>query len=125
MRKMGFGITDQVTGKTGDGGIDGVIWEDKLGFSAIYLQAKRWESTVPIDAVRSFGGSLEIQKSQKGVMITTSSFPKSAGDYVNQISYKIILIDGRQLAEYMYDYDLGVATENSYAIKKLDKSFFE
>ena len=125
MRKMGYGIADQVTGKTGDGGIDGVILEDKLGFSAIYLQAKRWEATVPIDAVRSFGGSLGIQKSQKGVMITTSGFPKSANDYVKQLNSKIILIDGRKLAEYAYDYDLGVVSENSYTIKRLDESFFE
>ena len=125
MRKMGYGISDKVTGKSGDGGIDGVIWEDKLGFSAIYLQAKRWEATVPIDVVRSFGGSLAIQKSQKGVMITTSSFPKSADDYVKQANYKIKLIDGRKLAEYMYDHDLGVVPEDSYTIKRLDESFFK
>lgn len=124
MRKMGYGIDDQVTGRTGDGGIDGMIREDKLGFSVLYLQAKRWESTVPIDAVRSFGGSLAIQKSQKGVMITTSSFSKSAEDYVKQANYKIILIDGRKLAEYMYEYGLGVIREDSYAIKRVDESFF-
>ena len=125
MRKMGYGIDDQVTGKTGDGGIDGVIWEDEFGFNALYLQAKRWEATVPIDAVRSFGGSLAIQKSQKGVMITTSSFPKSAYDYVKQANYKIILIDGRRLAEYMYKHGLGVVAEDSYTINKVDESFFE
>ena len=78
-------------------------------------------STVPIDAVRSFGGSLGIQKSQKGVMITTSGFPKSANDYVKQLNSKIILIDGRKLAEYAYDYDLGVVSENSYTIKRLER----
>ena len=125
MRKMGYGIGDKVTGKTGDGGIDGEIWEDEFGFSTLYLQAKRWDKPVPIDAVRGFGGSLAIQKSQKGFMITTSSFPKSAYDYVKQINYKIILIDGRRLAEYMYEHDLGVIPEDSYTIKKVDESFFE
>ena len=124
MRKMGYGIDDQVTGKPGDGGIDGVIWEDKLGLSILYLQAKRWKSTVPIDAVRSFGGSLEIQKSQKGVMITTSNFSESAVDYVKQTNHKMVLIDGRKLAEYMYEYDLGVIPEDSYTIKRVDESFF-
>ena len=125
MRKMGYGISDQVIGKTGDGGIDGVILEDEFGFSSIYLQAKRWEATVPIDVVRGFGGSLKIQKSQKGVIITTSSFPKSAYDYVKQVNYTIILIDGRKLAEYMYKHDVGVIQEASYTIKKVDESFFE
>lgn len=125
MRKMGYGIDDRVTGKPGDGGIDGVIREDKLGFGVLYLQAKRWKSTVPIDAVRSFGGSLEIQKSQKGVMITTSSFPESAKDYVKQTNHKIVLIDGLMLAAYMYEYDLGVIPEDSYTIKRVDASFFE
>ena len=125
MRRLGYGIDDQITAKPGDGGIDGVILEDKLGFSAIYLQAKRWKTTVPIDVVRSFGGSLAIQKSQKGVLITTSSFPKSAYDHVKQASYKIVLIDGQMLAEYMYECNLGVVLEDSYDIKKLDESFFE
>ena len=125
MRKMGYGIDDQVTGKTGDGGIDGVIWEDEFRFNALYLQAKRWEAAVPIDAVRSFGGSLAIQKSQKGVIITTSSFPRSAYEYVKQSNYKIILIDGHKLTEYMYKHDLGVIPEDSYTIKKVDASFFE
>ena len=125
MRKVGYGISDQVIGKTGDGGIDGVILEDEFGFSSIYLQAKRWEATVPIDVVRGFGGSLKIQKSQKGVIITTSSFPKSAYDYVKQVNSTIILIDGRKLAEYMYKHDIGVIQEASYTIKKVDESFFE
>lgn len=125
MMKIGYGVSGQVIGKTGDGGVDGVILEDQLGFSSIYLQAKRWEATVPISEVRSFGGSLEIQKYQKGVMITTSSFPKSAYDYVKQTNYKIVLIDGRKLVKYMYEYDLGVVIENSYTIKRLDESFFE
>ena len=125
VRKMGYGIDDQVTGKTGDGGIDGVIWGDKFRFDALYLQAKRWDKPVPIDAVRSFGGSLAIQKSQKGVMITTSSFPKSAYDYVKQANYKIKLIDGHGLTEYMYKHDLGVIPGETYTIKKVDESFFE
>ena len=125
VRKMGYGIDDQVTGKTGDGGIDGVIWGDKFRFDALYLQAKRWDKPVPIDAVRSFGGALAIQKSQKGVMITTSSFPKSAYDYVKQANYKIKLIDGHGLTEYMYKHDLGVIPGETYTIKKVDESFFE
>lgn len=124
MRKMGYGIGDKLTGKTGDGGIDGVIWEDKLGLSSVYLQAKRWKTTVPIGAVRSFGGSLAAEKSPKGVMITTSSFPQTAYEYVKQLNYNIALIDGDRLAEYMYEYNLGVVVEDSYSIKKVDESFF-
>ena len=125
MEKMGYGNMSKVTGKPRDGGIDGVIFEDKLGLNAIYLQAKRWKSTVPIDAVKSFVGTELMQKSKKGVMITTSNFPKTVDSYIKQISVKIVLIDGPKLVEYMYDYNLGVVDENSYAIKRLDESFFE
>ncbi len=125
IRKMDYGIDGQVIGRPGDGGIDGEIREDKLGFSFIYLQAKRWKSPVPIDRVKSFVGSLDGKKSQKGIMITTSSFSKQTYDYVKDIKSKIILIDGSKLVEYMYEYDLGVKVKESYTIKEVDDSFFE
>lgn len=125
IRKMGYGRDGQVIGSPGDGGIDGEIQEDELGFSFIYLQAKRWKSPVPIDHVRSFVGSLDGKKSQRGIMITTSSFSKQTYDYVKDIKSKIVLIDGSKLVEYMYEYDLGVKVKESYTIKEADDSFFE
>jgi len=98
---MGYGGSRKEAGTaiggSGDGGVDGVINEDKLGLDSIYLQAKRWENTVPVKEVRNFAGSLLGKKSQKGVFITTSDFPKSAYEFVSTIAPKIILIDGQKL----------------------------
>ena len=95
--KIGYGgsLADagKAIGKSGDGGIDGIIKEDKLGLDTIYLQAKRWESSIPIKEIRDFAGSLLSKKAKKGIFITTSSFPQSAYEYVSTIDPKIILID--------------------------------
>ncbi len=126
---MGYGgaVDDagQVVGKSGDGGIDGVIAEDPLGLDSIYIQAKRWESTVGRPVVQSFAGSLDGVRAKKGVMITTSNFSADAKEYVSQIEKKIVLIDGKQLAELMFDYGLGVSAVETYQIKKIDQDFFE
>ena len=126
---MGYGgsIIDagQSVGKSGDGGIDGIIKEDKLGLDVIYVQAKRWEGPVGAKEIRNFVGALAGQKANKGVFITTSIFTKDAHAYVQNIQQKVILIDGQALAQYMIDYDIGVSLEKNYQIKRVDHDFFE
>lgn len=126
---MGYGGFDssngQVTQYSGDGGIDGIIKMDKLGLDTIYIQAKRWENTVPVSAVRDFAGSLLSKKARKGVFITTSSFPQSAYDFVRSIDPTIILIDGEQLTRMMIEYNVAVAKSKVYEIKRIDNDYFE
>jgi restriction system protein len=125
---MGYGGTladaGQAIGKTGDGGIDGIIKEDKLGLDVVCIQAKRWEGTIGRPIVQGFAGSMEGIRARKGVLITTSSFSKEATEYVRNIERKIVLLDGRQLAELMIDHDIGVATARTYTIKRLDLDYF-
>jgi restriction system protein len=126
---MGYGGSridaGQAIGKTGDGGIDVIIKEDKLGLDFIYIQAKRWENTVPVKEVRDFAGALLSKKAKKGIFITTSTFPKSAHDFVSSIEHKIILIDGERLAELMIEHNVGLSTVNTYDVKKIDTDYFE
>lgn len=126
---MGYGGSRKeagtAIGKSGDGGIDGIINEDRLGLDSIYIQAKRWENTVPIKEVRDFAGSLLSKKAKKGVFITTSDFPKSAYDFVNSIEPKNILIDGEKLASLMIEHNVGITTKDSYIIKGIDNDYFE
>src|SRR3989338_9440962 len=100
---MGYGgsLQDagQAVGGSGDGGIDGIIKEDKLGLDVIYIQAKRWENNVAIKEIRDFVGSLVGKKATKGIFITTSDFPKDAHDFVQSIQQKVVLINGQQLAQ--------------------------
>lgn len=98
---------------------------DKLGLDTIYIQAKRWENSVPVSAVRDFAGSLLSKKARKGVFITTSSFPKSAYEYVQSIDPTIILIDGDQLTRIMFDYGVAVAKSKTYEVKRIDNDYFE
>jgi restriction system protein len=128
--KMGYGgsLKDagQAVGKTGDGGIDGVIREDKLGLDNIYIQAKRWtDKPVGSPDIDQFAGALSKKKASKGIFITTSNFTKDALSSVKEYSSRIILIDGSQLAEYMIDHGVGVSVESTYEIKKMDSDFFE
>ncbi len=127
--KMGYGGSKveagEVLGKSNDGGIDGLIKEDKLGLDTIYVQAKKWDSMVPIAQVRDFAGALLAKKAKKGIFITTSSFPSSAREFVASIEPRIVLIDGEQLAELMIEYDLGVSVKRTYQIKKLDLDYYE
>jgi restriction system protein len=125
---MGYGGSrrdaGQAVGQSGDGGIDGIIKEDKLGLDVVYIQAKRWEATVGRPVVQTFAGSLAGQKARKGVLITTSQFSQEAKDYVNKIEMKIVLIDGEQLAQFMIDHGIGVTEVASYTIKKADLDYF-
>lgn len=123
LEKMGYGIGTQ-TGKSGDGGIDGMIKQDKLGLDEIYVQAKRWENTVPGKEVRDFAGSLAGKKSKKGIFITTSNFSRDAIEFVKTVDSKIILIDGEKLAQFMFDYNVGFEPGDTYQLKKIDEDFF-
>ena len=125
--KMGYGGTREdagPVGRSGDGGIDGIINEDRLGLDVVYIQAKRWESTVGRPEIHKFVGALEGQRARKGIFITTSDFSKEAREYVQTIESKIILIDGDQLTQFMIDYNVGVSTVNSYEIKQVDSDYF-
>ncbi len=126
--KMGYGGTRKDAGKaigtSGDGGIDGIIKEDKLGLDAIYIQAKRWENTVGRPEIQKFVGALTGQRAKKGLFITTSGFSSDAEDYVSRIDAKVVLIDGETLAQLMIDHNVGVSTVGSYDIKKVDSDYF-
>lgn len=125
---MGYGGTLQdagkAVGKSGDGGIDGIIKEDRLGLDVIYLQAKRWEGNVSRPEIQKFAGALLGNQARKGVFITTSDFTKEAKDYVKSISSTIILITGEELAELMIDYNVGVSIATTYEIKRIDSDYF-
>ena len=125
---MGYGGTwrdaGRVTRPTADGGIDGIINEDKLGLDVIYLQAKKWQNPVSRPEIQKFAGALLGKKASKGVFITTSSFTKSAMQYVKNIESSIILIDGGRLAELMIEHDVGVSVSQVYKIKRIDTDYF-
>ena len=126
---MGYGGSRQdagkAIGKSGDGGIDGTIDEDKLGLDVIYIQAKRWEGTVGRPEIQKFAGALQGRRAKKGVFITTSGFSKDALEYVSMIDSKIILIGGERLASLMADYKVGVSVVGLYEVQKLNSDYFE
>jgi restriction system protein len=126
--KMGYGGTRQdagkAIGKSGDGGIDGIIKEDKLGLDAIYIQAKRWENTVGRPEIQKFVGALTGLRAKKGLFITTSNFSSDSEDYVSRIDAKVVLIDGETLAQLMIEYNVGVSIVNTYEVKKVDSDYF-
>ncbi len=126
---MGYGGSQldaaQVVGKSGDGGIDGVIKEDRLGLDMVYIQAKRYESDIGPSAIREFVGSLGEHKASKGVFITCAGFTSGATEAAAKAHFRIVLIDGDQLAEYMIDNGVGVTDYKTYTVKKLDGDYFE
>ena len=126
---MGYGGSrkdaGQAVGQTGDGGIDGIIKEDRLGLDFVYIQAKRWEGPVGRPVVQGSAGSLEGRRAKRGVLITTSSFTKDAREYVNVIEKRIVLIDGENLAQLMIDYGVGANEVATYIVKKIDLDYFE
>jgi len=126
---MGYGgsVEDagRAVGKSGDGGIDGIIKEDKLGLDVVYVQAKRWSNCVGRPVVQAFAGSLDGVRARKGVLITTSYFSQDALDYVQRIEKRIVLIAGAQLADLMIDHDIGVNVFQTYKVKRLDSDYFE
>ena len=125
---MGYGGTradaGRAIGQSGDGGIDGIIDEDKLGLDSIYIQAKRWEGTVGSPEIQKFVGALQGNRAHKGVFITTSDFSKQAQEYVKNINNKVVLINGFTLARLMIENDVGVSTGTTYKVKKIDSDYF-
>ena len=126
--RMGYGGSrqeaGQAIGQSGDEGIDGIIKEDRLGLDIIYIQAKRWENTVSRPEVQKFAGALQGKRARKGVFITTSSFSGEAIHFAANIETKVILITGTQLADLMIDHGVGVATEATYELKRIDADYF-
>lgn len=127
--KMGYGgsFADAArsVGKSGDGGIDGIIKEDRLGLDAIYIQAKRIQGSVGRPAVQAFVGAITGHRASKGVFLTTGTFTREAEDYVRNLDKTVVLVDGERLAELMIEFNLGVTLEQTYEIKRIDSDFFE
>ncbi len=125
---MGYGGTledaGQALGKSGDGGIDGVIKEDRLGLDSIYIQAKRWEGSVGRPDIQAFAGALMGLNATRGVFITSSDFTEKARQYVKALQTKIVLINGQELADLMIEYGVGVIDEQTYRVKRVDPEYF-
>jgi restriction system protein len=129
LRAMGYGGAGGrglVTPKSRDGGIDGVIYEDKLGLDSVCIQAKRWEGTVGRKTVQEFVGSMDLHRSRKGVILTTGRFSHDALEYVDRIEgKKVVLISGEELAQLMIDHRVGVAPTHKYELVDVSQDFFD
>lgn len=125
---MGYGGSHEdaghAIGGSGDGGIDGIIKEDRLGLDFVYIQAKRWDGAVGRPQIQAFAGSLEGRRAQKGVFITTSTFTQTAREYVNLIGKSIVLVDGAELTDLMLDYGIGVTDVATYKVQRIDPTYF-
>lgn len=125
---MGYGGTredaGQAVGRSGDGGIDGIIKEDRLGLDTVDIQAKKWEGTVGRPEIQKFAGALLGQRARRGVSITTSDFSQAARDYPSRIDSTIVLIDSTTLTRLMIDFDIGVTGVSSYELKRVDSDYF-
>ena len=126
---MGYGGSRaeaaRVTQKSNDGGIDGIINEDRLGLDVIYIQAKRYQNNVGRIDVQNFVGALAGHQANKGIFITTSDYHNNAIEYAKSVSQKLILINGERLAELMIEFNVGVSTEKRIEIKRLDSDYFD
>lgn len=126
---MGYGGVaghGTVTGRVGDGGIDGVIRQDKLGLDVVCIQAKRWEGPVGRPVIQGFVGSMDYIRARKGVIMTTSTFTKDGLEFVDRIEgKKVVLIDGGRLADLMIEHNLGVTTTKTYELKEVSNDFFD
>lgn len=126
--KMGYGGSEmangEVTPKGSDEGIDGIIKEDKLGLDKIYIQAKKWENCVGRPEIQKFVGALQGKRAKKGIFITMSTFTKEALEYAENLDVAVILIDGKKLANYMIENELGVSLKQNYKIFNVDTDYF-
>lgn len=128
--KMGYGRGDpemgQRLGRSGDGGIDGVVNEDALGLDAVYIQAKKNApgNNVGRPSLQAFVGALTGEGATKGVFVTTSDFTRDARDYLNKIQHRIVLVNGRQLADLMIRYQVGARAEQTYVVSEIDENYF-
>jgi restriction system protein len=128
--KMGYGGSRRdaarAVGGSGDEGIDGIIDEDRLGLDTIYIQAKKWkeDSVVGRPEIQKFVGALQGQRAKKGIFITTTRFTEDAKNYASNIDIKVVLINGKRLANLMIDHNVGVSERTTYEIKSLDSDYF-
>jgi restriction system protein len=128
---MGYGGSvngaGRAIGRSGDDGVDGVIDQDSLGLDRVYIQAKRYAAgnNISSGAIRDFFGSLDKHRAAKGLFVTTSAFSSSARETAKQLSKRIVLIDGEQLARLMIRHNVGCKVEDTLYIKKIDEDFFE
>lgn len=122
---MGYGRF-KATPSSGDEGVDGIVYQDKLGLDRIFFQAKRYgeENSVTARDVRDFVGTLDLHGVNKGIFITTSRFPRNTKDILKKTPKNIILLDGPKLAKLMIEHDVGVSTQKTYKIKRMDTDFF-
>ncbi len=127
LKAMGYGTSLQVTPYVHDDGVDGIIFEDKLGLGRIYVQAKRYDvgNNVGKPAVQQFSGALDEQHSTKGIFITTSDYSREARSYVKTLPKSIVLVNGEELAKYMIEYNVGVSVRKAYEVKRIDIDYFE
>lgn len=126
--KLGYGGpfgTGLTLGRSGDRGVDGVIHQDKLGLDLLYVQAKRWEGSVGGSVVREFAGALSAHRARKGLIITTSTFTRDAIADAERMAERIVLIDGSKLAELLYETGLGMVTETTLEMRRIDSDYFE
>lgn len=127
---MGYGKGDLTNGHmtkgSGDGGIDGIIYEDALGLDAVYIQAKRYapENKVSRPAIQQFIGSLNGEGATKGVFVTTSDFSAEAKGFLGKVQHRVVLINGQELARLMIRYNIGVRPRTPYVIKSVDEDYF-
>lgn len=130
LRGIGYGGSSedatQVLGKSGDGGVDGVIREDALGLDLIYVQAKKWKKDQPVGRpeIQKFFGALHGKHATKGVFITTSTFSKEANEFAEGVTPRIILVDGPSLASLMITHNVGVGLAQRFEIKRVDADYF-
>jgi len=126
---MGYGGSReeaaQVTQKSNDGGIDGIINEDRLGLDVIYVQAKRYKNSVGRNEVQNFVGALAGKQAHKGIFITTSDYNRNAIEFAASVPQKVILINGERFADLMIEHNVGVSTEQVITVKKIDSDYFE
>jgi restriction system protein len=128
--RMGYGggrvEMGRALGRSGDGGVDGVIKEDELGLDVVYVQAKRLDPNtgVPVCEVRDFVGGLEGHRATKGVLVTTSYFSSTAYDFITRVSKRVVLIDGHELATLMIRHRVGVRVKDVYEVRKIDENYF-
>lgn len=128
--KMGYGGGDRSMGerigRSGDGGIDGIINEDALGLDAVYVQAKRYapDSKVGRPALQAFVGSLTGEGANKGVFVTTSDFSREARDYLTRVQHRIVLINGERLARLMIQHEVGVRARRTFTLRSVDEDYF-
>jgi restriction system protein len=126
--KMGYGGSQKdaarAVGQSGDGGVDGIIDEDRLGLDTIYIQAKKWKDSIGRPEIQKFVGALAGKRAKRGIFITTSVFTQDAIKYASEIDTKVILIDGKKLADFMIDYNIGVTEITSYELKRIDSDYF-